>query len=74
MSEQNKGQRYLVIMTNSDVYYLTWAAASELMGLISQDVPPPFYTTTDIKSGNSIAIALKNVSSVVFPENRGHNG
>ncbi|CAN5616420.1 hypothetical protein BH23PAT2_BH23PAT2_08210 [soil metagenome] len=67
MGEQNQ-QRYLVVMTNSDVYYLTKTAARELMARIGQADSLPFFETVDVKSGNSIAIALKNVSSVVIPE------
>ena len=58
-------------MTNKDVYYLTRAAAKKLMALISQADAPAFFETVDARSGSQIAIAIKNVSSVVVPGESG---
>lgn len=67
MTQQNE-RLALVSMTNKDVYYLTKAAAKKLMSLITEANPPAFFETVDAKSGSQIAIATKNVSSVVIPE------
>ncbi len=77
MSE-TKERLALVSMTNKDVYYLTKAAAKKLMAIIAEPNPAAFFETVDAKSGAQIAIATKNVSSVVIPETTvwsgGHNG
>lgn len=65
---QTREHLALVSMTNKDVYYLTRAAAKTLMDLISRPDAPAFFETVDARSGSQIAIAIKNVSSVVIPE------
>lgn len=67
MTQENE-RLALVSMTNKDVYYLTRAVAKELMLLIAEPDAPAFFETVDAKSGSQIAIAIKNVSSVVIPE------
>lgn len=69
--QQNNQRLALVSMTNKDVYYLTKAAAKTLMDLISKPDAPAFFETVDAKSGSQIAIAIKNVSSVVVPGETG---
>jgi hypothetical protein len=64
-------QYALVSMTNKDVYYLTRAAAKTLMALIAKADAPAFFETVDAKSHSQIAIATKNVSSVVIPDEPG---
>jgi len=58
----------LVSMTNKDVYYLTRQVAKELMAIIAEPNAPAFFETVDARSGSTISIATKNVSSVVIPE------
>lgn len=70
MSE-HKQRLALVSMTNKDVYYLTEQAAKELMALIATATAPAFFETVDARSASRIAIAIKNVSSVVIPEKVG---
>lgn len=65
---QTREHLALVSMTNKDVYYLTRASAKKLMALITAPDAPAFFETVDARSGNQIAIATKNVSSVVIPE------
>lgn len=55
----------LVSMSNKDVYYVTQAAAKELMALVEKQEQPEFYVVTDVKSGAEVAIATSNISSVV---------
>lgn len=68
---QTREHLALVSMTNKDVYYLTRQVAKELMILIAKPDAPAFFETTDAKSGARIAIAIKNVSSVVVGGSRG---
>lgn len=67
MREQNN-RLALVSMTNKDVYYLTKQVAKELMAIIAKSDAPAFFETVDARSGSTISIATKNVSSVVIPE------
>lgn len=64
----NNERLALVSMTNKDVYYVTEAVAKKLMAIIGQSDAPAFFETVDQKSRSQIAIAIKNVSSVVIPE------
>lgn len=65
---ETKNRLALVSMTNKDVYYLSRAAATELMALIAESSSAAFFSIVDARSGAQIAIATKNVSSVVIPK------
>lgn len=68
---QTRDHLALVSMTNKDVYYLTRGAAKTLMALIGTDDAPAFFETVDARSQSRIAIATRNVSSVVIPDSTG---
>lgn len=61
--------RVLVIMTNSDVYYVSESDSQKLAGaLISPNVET--FTTRDVKSGAVIVLHLRNISSLVKEADR----
>ena len=62
---ETKQQWSLVVMNNGDVYYVTEAAAKELMSRLHAN-QTSFFETVDQKSRKQIAVALRSVSSVVI--------
>lgn len=69
---QQTGERSLVIMTNGDTYYLKPTDFEALLeALLETNSNTDTFAFTDAKSGATVALRLRHVSSVVRETNRG---
>lgn len=62
-------KRVLVIMTNGDVYYVSSEGAEQLITSLATGEPTT--EVRDVKSGASVTLNLRNVSSIVEEVSRG---
>lgn len=62
----------LVSMTNKDTYYVSIEHGNEILKLLENPneraYKGGFFSTTDVKSGAVVSIAIRHVSSVVVKE------
>ena len=64
-----QGKRVLVVMTNSDVYYISTEAALKLE--MKREGSAKTFRTTDVKSGSNLVLQIANISATVEEAYRG---
>ena len=64
-----QSNRRLIVMTNGDVYYVSAEGAEQLVSDLATGEPTT--EVRDMKSGASVTLNLRNISSIVEEVSRG---
>ena len=64
-----QSNRRLIVMTNGDVYYVSAEGAEQLVADLATGEPTT--EVRDMKSGASVTLNLRNISSLVKEADRG---
>ena len=64
-----QSNRRLIVMTNGDVYYVSAEGAEQLVADLATGEPTT--EVRDMKSGASVTLNLRNISSIVEEVSRG---